>query len=64
MSGGSNPLLFSQLCVYHHSNTDKSSVLGVSSQSVSQQLEQIESPNQMTCIKKDQQNFDDATRHI
>ena len=39
-----NPLLFSQLCVYHHSNTNKSSGLGVSTQTVSQQQEQIESP--------------------
>ena len=32
---GVNPLLFSQLCVYHHSNTSKSSELGVSTQTVS-----------------------------
>ena len=32
-----NPLLFSQLCVYHHANTNKSSEVGVSTQSVSQQ---------------------------
>ena len=62
---GVNPLLFSQLCVYHHSNTDKSSVLGVSSQLVSQQQEQVESskPDDL-CKKKDWQNFDDATGHI
>ena len=48
---GVNPLLFSQLCVYHHSNTSKSSRLGVSNQTVSQQQEQIEPPKQMTCIK-------------
>ena len=41
---GGNPLLFSQLCVYHHSNTNKSSGLGVSTQTVSQQQEQIEPP--------------------
>ena len=34
-----NPLLFSQLCVYHHSNTKKSSGLGVSTRTVSQQQE-------------------------
>ena len=39
---GVNTLLFSQLCVYHHSNTSKSSGLGVSTQTVSQQQEQIE----------------------
>ena len=45
---GVNPLLFSQLCVYHHSNTNKSSEVGVSTQSVSQQQERIDSPKQMT----------------
>ena len=39
---GVNPLLFSQLCVYHHSNTSKSGEMGVSTQTVSQQQEQIE----------------------
>ena len=48
---GVNPLLFSQLCVYHHSNTNNSSVLGVSSQLVSQQ-EQVESPNLDDLCKK------------
>ena len=38
---GVNPLLFSQLCVYYHSDISGSSGLGVSTQSVSQQLEQI-----------------------
>ena len=62
---GVNPLLFSQLCVYHHSNTNESSVLGVSSQLVSQQPEQIESPKPDDLYKKkDQQNFDDVTGHI
>ena len=49
---GVNPLLFSQLCVYHHSNTNESSVLGVSSQLVSQQPEQIESPKPVDLYKK------------
>ena len=62
---GVNPLLFSQLCVYYHSNTSKSSELGVSTQTVSQQQEQIEPPKTNgLCKKEDQQNFDDATRHI
>ena len=49
---GVNPLLFFQLCVYHHSNTSKSSGLGVSTQTVSYQQEQIEPPKQRTCVKK------------
>ena len=62
---GVNPLLFSHLCVFHHSNTNNSNVLGVSSQPVSQQTEQIAStkPDDL-CKKKDQPNFDDVTRHI
>ena len=32
---GVKPLLFSQLCVFHHSNTNNSNVLGVSSNPVS-----------------------------
>ena len=62
---GVNPLLFSQLCVFHHSNTNNSNVLGVSSKPVSQQTEQIASPKpDDLCEKKDQQNFDDVTGHI
>ena len=62
---GVNPLLFSQLCVYHHSNTSGSSGLGVSTQTVSQQQEQIEPPKTNDlCKKKDQQNFDDAKGQI
>ena len=61
---GVNPLLFSQLCVLHHSNTDNSNVLGVSSNPVSQQMEQISSPKPDDLLKKDQQNFDDVTGHI
>ena len=41
---GVNPLLFSQLCVFHHLNTDNNNELGVSSNPVSQQTEQISSP--------------------
>ena len=62
---GVNPLLFSQLCVFHHSNTDNSNVLGVSSNPVSQQTEQTSSPKSDDLLeKKDQQNFDNVTRHI
>ena len=62
---GVNPLLFSQLCVFHHSNKNNSNVLGVSSNPVSQQTEQISSPKPDDLFKKkDQQNFDDVTGHI
>ena len=62
---GVNPLLFSQLCVFHHSNTDNNNKLGVSSNPVSQQSEQISSPKRDDLFKKkDQQNFDDVTGHI
>ena len=49
---GVNPLLFSQLCVFHHSNTSNSNVLGVSSNPVSQQTEQISSPKPDDLFKK------------
>ena len=62
---GVNPLLFSQLCVFHYSNTNNSNVLGVPSNPVSQQTEQISSPKpEDLCKKMDQQNFDDVTGHI
>ena len=61
---GVNPLLFSQLCVFHHANTNNSNKLGVSSNPVSQ-TEQVSSPKPKDLFKKkDQQNFDDVTRHI
>ena len=49
---GVNPLLFSQFCVFHHANTDNSNVLGVSSNPVSQQSEQISSPKSDDLFKK------------
>ena len=49
---GVNPLLFSQLCVFHHAKTDNSNVLGVSSNPVSQQTEQISSPESDDLFKK------------
>ena len=62
---GVNPLLFSQLCVFHHSNTNNSNRLGVSSNPVSQQTEQKSSPTSDDLFKKkDQQNFDNVTGHI
>ena len=48
---GVNPLLFSQLCVFHHSNTNNSNGLGVSSNPVSQ-TEQISSPESDDLVKK------------
>ena len=54
---GVNPLLFSQLCVFHHSNTNNSNVLGVSSsQSGSKQTEQIASPKPEDLCKKKKTN--------
>ena len=50
---GVNPLLFSELCVFHHSNTDNSNGLGVSSNPVSQQTEQISSPKTDDLFKLD-----------
>ena len=49
---GVNPLLFSQLCVFHHSNTNSSNVMGVSSNPVSQQTEQISPPKSEDLCKK------------
>ena len=41
---GVSPLLFSQLCGYYHLDTGEGSGLGVSTQTVSQQLEQVKPP--------------------
>ena len=49
---GVNPLLFSQLCVFHHSSTDNSNILGVSSNPVSQQTKQKSSPKSDDLLKK------------
>ena len=50
---GVNALLFSQMCVYHHSNTNKSSEVGVSTQSCVPTARKNRPPKkQMTCIKK------------
>ena len=49
---GVNLLLFSQLCVFHHSNTSNSNVMGVSSNPVSQQTEQISSLKPDDLLKK------------
>ena len=49
---GVNPLLFSQLCVFHHASTDNNNKLGVSSNPVSQQTEKTPSPNTDDLFKK------------
>ena len=61
MSMGVNPLLFSQLCVYHYSDTSESSGFEVSTQTVSQQQEQIKPPETDDLYTKDQQNFGNKT---
>ena len=48
---GVNPLLFSQLCVFHYANTNNSNKLGVSSNPVSQ-TEQVSSPKPKDLFKK------------
>ena len=54
---GVNPLLFSQLCVFHHSSTDNSNILGVSSNPVSQQTKQKSSPKSDDLLKKRSTKF-------
>ena len=49
---GVNPLLFSHLCVYHHSDTSEGSGLCMSTQTVSQQLEQVKPPKTDDLSKK------------
>ena len=41
---GVNPLLFSQLCVYHHSNVQKTNTLGATSEVMSQNIKASKSP--------------------
>ena len=61
---GVNPLLFSQLFVYYHSDTREGSGLGVSTQNVSQQCEHVKPPKTDNLSKKDQQKFGNKTGHI
>ena len=63
---GGNSLLFSQLCVHHHSHTSEGSGLGVSTQTVSQQLEKVKPPkmHELSKKKKTQQNFGNKNGHI
>ena len=41
---GVNPLLFSQLCIYHYSDVWKNQTLGTTSAVMSQQIKQTKSP--------------------
>ena len=49
---GVNPLLFSQLCVYHHSNVRKTNALGTTSEVMSQNIRVSESPKTDDLSKK------------
>ena len=49
---GVNPLLFSQLCIYHHSNVWKNNTLGSTSEVMSQNIEISKSPKTDGLSKK------------
>ena len=49
---GVNPLLFSQLCVFHHSNIQKTNTLGATSQVMSQNIKVSKSPKRDDLSKK------------
>ena len=49
---GVNPLLFSQLCIFHYSDVQKNRTLGIPSQVISQHVNISKSQRQMTCLKK------------
>ena len=49
---GVNPLLFSQLCIYHHSNIQKTNTLGATSEVMSQNIEISKSPKTDDLSKK------------
>ena len=49
---GVNPLLFSQLCVYHHSNVRKTNALGATSEVMSQNISVNKSPKTDDLSKK------------
>ena len=54
---GVNPLLFSQLCIYHHSNVWKTNTLGATSEVMSQNITASKSPKTDDLSKKDQLYF-------
>ena len=49
---GVNPLLFSQLCIFHHSNIQKTSTLGATSEVMSQNIGMSKSPKTDDLSKK------------
>ena len=49
---GVNPMLFSQLCIYHHSNIRKNNTLGATSEVMSQNIEISKSPKTDGLSKK------------
>ena len=49
---GVNPLLFSQLCIYHHSNVRKNNTLGATSEVMSQNISVNKSPKTDDLSKK------------
>ena len=49
---GVNPLLFSQLCIFHHSNVQKTNTLGATSEVMSQNIEIHKSPKTDDLSKK------------
>ena len=49
---GVNPLLFSQLCIFHHSNVQKTNIWGATSEVMSQNINTRESPKTDDLSKK------------
>ena len=54
---GVNPLLFSQLCIFHYSDVQKNKTLGTTSEVMSQHMKISKSPKTDDLSKKDQWNF-------
>ena len=54
---GVNPLLFSQLCIYYHSNVRKTNTLGATSEVMSQNIEISKSPKTDDLSKKKKTNY-------
>ena len=53
---GVNPLLFSQLCIFHHSNVQKTNTLGATSEVMSQNIGMSKSPKTDDLSKKKKTN--------
>ena len=54
---GVNPLLFSQLCLYHHSNVQKTNTLGATSEVMSQNIGMSKSPKTDDLSKKKDRSY-------